>query len=365
MEAGLQNGTSETRTWALRRALEIPIRLARVIPRRPWNQLAAALALFCPATAHAHGGEQLLVAWLMIVVAVVTIPLVVYAVFHTVFAMLRRVGLVRIPKEWALGACLLMFVTVLVAPNLLLPLPLRVRIAAMNRLFPGFRLTGFRQSDVPGLIDILVSDGDFDAQFTAGRVLSDLNAPVVTLLIARLDSPDVSERGNAMSELESTGAPARAAIPRVIRILAEEADSDLRQHALSFLTNAAKWGDRQRWTAEALPVVITLLRETDNTADWAAIAIGAMKADGAPALPALREALHSQRVAAVRDSHFEMVLSKAITSICSSIGSNARDNPDCSEQFAPEPRSTRPRGRNHNEAILLVVGKGLEDRGKW
>src|SRR6185369_7441850 len=180
-------------------------------------------------------------------------------------------------------------------PERVLPFPLRLRMAGMDKLFPRMQGTGFRDDEIPRLVASLREGADVDEQITAIAILAARGPRAVPALIAALESPDPWTRGGAAVALAGIGPPATVAIPRVIRRLAAERSDLALTYELFFLERAAGWGDRAAWANDALPVVAAHLEDAGSIPGNAAITLAGLGAAAAPALGDLRRAQTARR----------------------------------------------------------------------
>src|SRR5262249_61681778 len=102
-------------------------------------------------------------------------------------------------------------------PERVLPFPLRLRMAGMDKLFPRMQRTGFRDDEIPRLVATLRHDADVDEQITAIAILAARGARAVPALVAALESPDPWTRGGAADALAGLGPAASVALPRALR----------------------------------------------------------------------------------------------------------------------------------------------------
>lgn len=296
--------------------------------RKRCCMLLVAVAVSCPATAHAHGLGTLLnilvggaVLGLVLIAALTVLP---FGLFYVASTLLGS----RSPARAALSAWFVSIFVVVAAPRWVLPFSVRMELATMHDVLPGFRNRGFGKRDVPNLVHATFAAPDLDTKDEARAILLAQGEAIVPELMSILDSPDDRDRVVALLVLTRIGSPALPAIPRVIRIVREEHDLMLRRAAFQFIEKAAGWGDRKDWVKEALLLAIESVSRGAASGE-AALALAAMKVDGAPALPELSARLKVERDADQSDATLRGRLATAIAVICTSLGDAARDNPDC------------------------------------
>jgi hypothetical protein len=215
--------------------------------------VAGGLLVGWAGTAYAHGATEGLFALGYVALLGLVVIGLLFGVFYVVFVVLARLGVLRSPGAWAAAALALAIVVVATVPRRVLPFPLRIRMARMDRRM---WQTGFRDDDIPRLVASLASDRRVDEHITASWILAGRGARAGPALVAALDSPDPTTGGGAASALEHIGPAARVAIPRVIRRLADEQSGLAQMYELSFLKEATRWGDTAAWAGDAVPIVI-------------------------------------------------------------------------------------------------------------
>ena len=303
-------GGAYRRPMALRRSSR------RWIPALP-------LVLGSAASARAHGGAEVLVALGLLLAVAAGVLLAAFSFFYVLFSAVSAFRPLSSRAAWAAGAVGVCVVAIVSAPQAVLPLSVRLRAARMDRLFPDMTRTGFHAGEVPELIALLGAGGDDAA--VASAVLCGFGDRAVPALTNAVDDPDAWRRAHAVNALGCIGATTAPLAPTVVAMLARETNTLAQVYELEFLEHAAGWEGRERWVDGARPVLIEYLDRPGHIAGNAAVVLGALGADAAPAVPALRRVV-AERTGPKGDDRFvREKAADAVRAICT----HARTAPGC------------------------------------